>query len=280
MTYPRVESPGDLPPAGPPSSRTREKLDIDFKAFADEKKHFEHAKDIASFANARGGVLLVGATDENGPLEYPGLKNQTIAAVKSIYEGAAMACSPPAVVDVIPVEHAPGIWVVAINVDPHLDQAMGSPTGSVDPATKLPIKPGVGWIFPNRLASQSGFVTPEILPMYMSREIRRTILLLAKIPEASRTMIKLHYRTRLSVSGGGFTLQMADREMTFVDVDLEKNRVRFVGAGSMQVNVPILDVVDVWESDDGRWEVRVTGEIRERKGGTIGNGYVYTPLYV
>src|SRR5438876_521586 len=102
MTYGRIESVADLPPSGLLSARSREKLDLDFKRFADERKMWEHAKDVAAFANAFGGVLLVGADNETDPalLAYPGVRGQSVADVARIYEDGARLCSPAQVVDV------------------------------------------------------------------------------------------------------------------------------------------------------------------------------------
>lgn len=76
MTYGRITEPTQLPPDGPFSVRAREKHDIDFKRFADDAQPWEHAKDIAAFANALGGVIVVGADAETeAVLAYPGLRS-------------------------------------------------------------------------------------------------------------------------------------------------------------------------------------------------------------
>ncbi len=284
MTFQRIENASELPPPGPQNERAREKSDIDFKTWADPGNLWENAKDVAAFANAFGGVLIVGGDDHKGkgPVEYPGLqaaqKGQTFAQVQKIYDDAAKSCSPPAHVDVIPIEVSSGVQVAAVNVHPFIDQALASPVGARD-GEGNPIRPGGGWAFPVRRGAQTDYLTPELLPMYMNREIRRTVLLLLKIPPGARAKVTIHSRARLNVQGGGIALQMAKRVVTFVDVDVEKNRVRFLGAGSMQLNVPILDVVDVWESADGAWDVRVTGELAQKQG-QLGEGYTYTPLHL
>jgi len=118
MTYLRIETVADLPPEGPLNDRAREKADLDFKTFADPAKSWEHAKDVAAFSNAIGGVLLIGAHDKTGHLAYPGIVRQSVKDIQGIYEAAAQLCSPSPIVDVIPI---PARNVVAVNVEPYLD---------------------------------------------------------------------------------------------------------------------------------------------------------------
>src|SRR5690242_16146701 len=103
MTYARIENIADLPPEGPLSERAREKSDLDFKQYTDPAKMWEHSKDIAAFANALGGVLLIGADDASGQLLYRGIAGQTVKDIQAIYEGAAQRCSPSPIVDVVPI---------------------------------------------------------------------------------------------------------------------------------------------------------------------------------
>lgn len=279
MTYGRILLPSDLPPAGPPTDRSREKADLDFKSFADERQPWEHAKDIAAFANALGGVLLIGADDTSGDLLYPGLRGQTVAQVKSIYEGAAKMCSPTATVDVVPIEHPSGVVVVAVNVDPHVDQAMAAPAGTRDKNGK-PCRHDTAWVFPVRRASLTEAVLPEALPVYMNREIRRTLLLLARIAPEARRKVTVHSHMRRPVQGGALVVDCVQSTMAVVEVSVERNRLRLVGLemGSPQCNVPILDVMDVWESADGCWDIRISGEIHRVKGGQLGDRLSYVPL--
>ena len=60
MPYRPLTEPDDLPPEGPLSNVAREKHDLEFKSEADRTSPWEHAKDIAAFANSLGGTILVG----------------------------------------------------------------------------------------------------------------------------------------------------------------------------------------------------------------------------
>ena len=264
MTYQRIEDPRDLPPPGPPDARAREKADLDFKGFADRRHCSEHAKDIAAFANALGGVLLIGADDNSGRLLYPGVRlrpdgsGQSVADVKAIYEAAAKMCSPTPVVDVVAMDQAPGVTVVAVNVDPYVDQAVAAPTTGGTP----------GWVFPIRRASLTEPLTPETLAMHMNREIRRAVIMLSNISSEARCNVTVHYHLRArNPATNAAELSVEPIPLRLEDVCVDRNRVRFVGLGSNnpQVNVPLLDVLDVWESRDGNWDVLVAGEIQSER---------------
>ena len=61
MTYKRIYDWKDLPPV--PPDKAPETYALDFKV--QHKSHpAEHAKDMAAFANAYGGVLLVGVSEK------------------------------------------------------------------------------------------------------------------------------------------------------------------------------------------------------------------------
>jgi hypothetical protein len=278
--YQRIERPNDLPPSGNPNVRSREKHDLEFKSFADPKQPCEHAKDVAAFANVLGGVILVGADDTSGPLLYPGLKKQSVADVKRIYEEAAKMCSPPTVVDVVPVEHPSGVQVVAVNVDPYIEQVVGAPVSVLDKNRRAHKHPNA-WVFPIRRASQTSFIEPENLPMYMNREIRRAVLLLAGIPPEARREVLVHYHVQREIEGRHWdgVVQLAKMTLTLGDVSVERNRVRLGRIGSIEVwsAVPLLDVVDVWEPFDGAWEMKIAGRLRWVKGGQF-DRLRYEPL--
>lgn len=252
MTYGRIEREDQLPPAGPVDHRSREKLDIDFKRFADKAKISEHAKDLAAFANSVGGTLLVGADNESNPtlLNYPGIRGQTAAEVRSIYEQAGMLCSPTLIVDTIPIS-AGGVQLVAVNVDPFIDQLVGAPA------------PNDGWRFPVRRASQTDFVTPENIPMYIHRQARRSYLLLTSIPVTERRDVTIYFpRVANGMTGA---LDTSHQLLTLESVPQDRNHI-VLRDGTRQVRVPLADIVDVWAPADGSWAIKVSGFINH--GGT------------
>lgn len=276
MSYRRIFEARELPAPG--ASDAREKSDLDFKSFADERQPWEHAKDIAAFANALGGVLLVGADDNGGQLVYRGIQGQSVPDVKRIYEGAAQLCSPTPVVNVVPVEHAPGVVVVAVNVDPYVDQAVAAPASTRDQTGRL-CKHDTAWGFPIRRASQTDWIKPEALPMYMNREIRRAVLLLARVP--TRTKVKVHFHKPRDIDGRHWDgiVQIGSTALEIDDVSVELNRVRFVERRGSEnfFGVPLLDVLDVWESAKDQWEVLLAGVVR-RTNGQQYEGLYYEPM--
>jgi len=263
MTYNRIEIAAHLPPTGQLNERARERSDLDFKTFADPAKVWEHAKDIAAFANALGGVLLLGADDSSGMLHYPGLNGQDAKDVQAVYEAAAKLCSPSPVVDVIPI---PEIRVVAVNVDPFMDQVVAAPAKTRDRSGKEHLH-DTAWVFPIRVASQTDFIKPENLAMYMNRDVRRAVLLLSKILEASRKNVRVHCHSWASSTSEA--VRMHEFELSVGEVSVDRNFLELVkdnGASSLQCRIPLLDVEDVWESKPGSWEVRVSGRVNVTSG--------------
>ena len=55
------------------TTRTKEAQSIDFKNSYSPENRTEMAKDMAAFANALGGVILVGTSKDDEPLAYPGV---------------------------------------------------------------------------------------------------------------------------------------------------------------------------------------------------------------
>jgi hypothetical protein len=251
-----LERVADLPPEGPLSADAREKQDLDFKSYADPAKTREHAKDIAAFANALGGTLLIGAKDKAN-LVHHGLKDQTVAEVRDVYERAAMMCSPTVPIDVVPINVGDRV-VVAVNVPPFPDAIVGAPASEVDGSGKT-VKIEHGWCFPIRRASQTHFLKPEELPLYMNPNVRRAYVRLEQIPEDSRARVLLFFGKQLDHSS--FTVHLVDRtEVSFEGASLEQNRAQF-REGSFGFRVPLMDVVDVWEHAPDRWAVRIAGTI-------------------
>jgi len=274
MTYPRIETVSDLPPEGPFNDRAREKSDLDFKTFADPAKSWEHAKDIAAFANALGGVLLVGADDKTGNLVYPGIAGQTVNEIKAIYEGAAQLCSPSPIVDVVPI---PEKNLVAVNVEPFVDQLVAAPAGTKD-KNGVERKHDIAWVFPIRQASQTEFIKPENLGMYMNREVRRAVLLLAKIPPAARRQVLVYY-------GGPGMDHPTTKGLCLTEVLPDRNVAAFelaTGQGSLPMRVPLRDVVDVWEYKHDAWAVRLAGDIQQGhdNNATVRALYYVPPLQI
>lgn len=254
MTYARIEQTSDLPPEGAPSVPTRERLDLDFKLRADRRAHAEHAKDLAAFANALGGVVLVGAAhdDHTGVLTYPGLQNQSVGEVKETYDKAAAMCSPRPWLDAVPVTAPCGAQLVAVNVEPQIHQIIAAPAGPKTGADHA-------WKFPLRVGAETDFLRPEELPMYMDRDVRRAYLLLMKIPEAARASVVCSSHRPNNTQYGGPAFTVVETPCVLGAPSLESNAVPVALLGGDDCRVPLRDILDVWEEGPGTWRVRVHG---------------------
>jgi hypothetical protein len=273
MPYRPLSQPIDLPSEGPLSNEAREKQDLDFKSVADPSTPWEHSKDIAAFANSLGGTILVGASNADA-VAIHGLRGQTAREVMDIYENAALQCSPTIPVDPVPITLASGIVVVAINVAPHPDSLIAAPAAVKSKAGKdgKPRQERVenSWRFPIRRASQTHYLKPEELPLYMNPQARRAFVRLEAIPfhreGFSQRQIRAYFKAPSNYPG--VTVQ-GELDVQLNELSLEKNAIalRYIGTlnangqrvGSNTVRVPIMDVEDVWESDDETWAVRLRG---------------------
>lgn len=276
VTYQRIVSATDLPRPGQPTARAREKSDLDFKTFADKRKMFEHAKDVAAFANTLGGVILVGADDQKGTLlTYPGLAGQTFAEVKAVYEDAARLCSPSPVVDVLPIDLPSGGQLAAVNVDPFIDQIVASPTDR-DLALGQPRPKETPWIFPVRVGSTTDRLPPEALPMYMNTTVRRVVLLLARIPaNDGRHALWSQPDLQMHSMGSPTYKDLKRHEVQKTEVDLERNAAKFFVTQKSYVNIPLTEIETVWIDALGVWNIRVAGRIDER---STAPSYYYFPV--
>lgn len=258
MTYQRIEGPGDLPPAGALNARAREKQDLDFKTFVAKDQMWEHAKDVAAFANALGGVLLIGADNTTDPtvLAYPGVARQTVADVMRIYEQAGAMCSPAQNIDVVPIKEPGGVDLVAVNVGPSVHQVVASPGGHKSAGGIL----GHLWRFPVRRGSQTDDIAPENLAMYMNQQVRRAYLIVTAITPKARAQVRFYYPDDHQGPGGTVTFTRI-MDLSIKDVPSGRNFLVVGKGASLSCRIPLADVIDVWEESDEVWAVKVSGTL-------------------
>lgn len=264
MTYGRIEREDDLV-VDDRAGGLRERSTLAFRAHADPKKPTRHARDVASFANALGGVILVGVEQRDGRAHIRGLEGQTFAEVCDVYEHAAAICSPSPVVAVRSIHVDDETTLAAVNVDAYLDQVVAAPASPKrvrkDGSPALP-----SWTFPIRTSTQTRHLVPAEIAMYMNREARRVLVLLSRIPLEARREIFVWYRERRDLAPKPWdgTYQTSHLVMRLEDVSLEGNAVllaRATGGGSLYVRAPLTDVIDVWEHRPGEWSMRLDGLI-------------------
>ena len=250
MTYQRVFHASDLPTEGTFSAETRESLRMDFKVFANPKAGREHSKDIAAFANALGGVLVIGANEDkkNDRIVYVGIekKGQTYLQVKQIFEDAGRECSPSISVEAVELRLEEKS-LVAVNVDPYAGQLVGAPAELECPDCADKLQKGENWRFPIRVSSTTKFISPSEFPMYMEPKVRSSVLLLNKIPKKCRDLVRLvGYSTEL--------------EAELKHIDPERNIARFRSEQyKADFNIPLTRITDVWPFDDKKWQIDIDG---------------------
>jgi Putative DNA-binding domain len=160
-----------------------ERAMLDFKAKGETKSAFHLAKDVAAFANHLGGTLLIGAREEGGRVaRYLPLTAQEAKGVQDAVSAAVgNRLSPKPIVDFAQLPVDAGV-VLAVNVSPYIGQAIGVRV-IADKA-----KEGFGddaYVFPVRTLTDTIYLLPGQLSMFMLPAIRRTVILLHSIPRGA-----------------------------------------------------------------------------------------------
>lgn len=204
----------------------------------------ELAKDVAAFANAIGGTILIGATEKKdlGLLgEYRPLAAAEAADTANAYNNAiATLCSPRPLVDIHKVPREDGV-VVSVNVWPFIGQLVGvSDHGKGSEARSFQ--------FPYRVGHQTVWIEPEQLAMFMIPSIRRTVILLEGIPPNERAEIQIFTR------GSSETCSLQE-------VNVYENIARFKNTQQPgERHVPLDDFVSIWKASHGKWRIRLHAE--------------------
>jgi hypothetical protein len=251
--FEEVRTTAALPAVGVSAETTT----LDFKAVpprsGDSFDRREMAKDVVMFANANGGVLIVGACETDGRLAaYRPLPEEDIPRIKAAYETAARdLCSPVPVLDVVPIGTLDGTGtVLAVNVLAF----PGSPVG-------------VQWLndggvliyaFPIRVGTHTKWLRAEQLPMIMVPEIRRKVILLDSIPAAERNPVVLIGQR------GKLPTESFQKEFRLKEVDPVGGSITLSQGGGpapeYSFSLPIDAVTMVWKNG-GRWRIAFQGRI-------------------
>jgi len=233
---------------------------FDLKSTMDPDARAEMAKDVAAFANALGGAIIIGAKE--GPTE----PDYSSPLAEKHAEKVALAfdqvvrdyCRPSPVVHVrtIPSPDSPGKVVLVVNIEPAVDQPIAA-RHAVDRDA---------WRFPVRVGRDTEFLFPEQLPLYMNSKARRAKLLLLRALSAGGDI------DLICVPSGGSkhnTMQAGDRDVFKLEaVDRDGGGgalLRDVSGqfGHQSIVVPLDDVEGVWLQRDGRWAMRISGRLEQ-----------------
>ena len=233
----------DLPPAGP-TTRTAESERCDFKQTHAPNNHREMAKDMAAFANALGGAIIIGTSADNAPLDYPGLPRafaETLANEFDLTLRSDLSPKPSVEPVIVDSPLANGNVVLAINVYPYPDQVVGAGWDADV------------WRFPVRTGSQTTFRDPAMLPLYTAAS-RRVAILLGGIPNGEQ--ISVHLSNRVGGGGQGLGLRR------FMGVDPGRNVVKLERVHAQPGHplddwYPLDQVLTVFQSADDQWRMTI-----------------------
>lgn len=207
---------------------------IDSRSGTYDPDKFEMAKDIAAFANHLGGVIVIGAVEQGGYLRrVPGITPENAKALRAAYSKAAKErCSPRVAIDfddfASPVDSLRR--VVVVNVSPSLNLVGVRSLGQ-----------GESWAFPVRSGTDTDYLEPGELAMYMTPHLRRVAVMLARIPVDGQMLVA-------SPAGPPWVA-------TFVSCDEEENLLRIKNAAGGPINIPLDRVISVYENAVGTWVV-------------------------
>ena len=252
----------------------------------------EIAKDVAAFANAFGGAIVVGVVETRGQI----VKLESVEDPSKLKEEVATAvqlhCVP---LTPGPDEHeiwvspkdaarllAPGatppladVRLVALNVRPD----PGGPIGvkQLDPAGSIYADV---YRFPLRVADQTRFLDPIELPMWMNSHERRVAIHLRRaIEQASARPLRLRVFHRVG---------MLQHQMGFLDVKLarvDEDRMMAIfseradASGPGPVHIPLTFIASVWqEVSDSSWNIAVNGTVFPNPNNINGNHFRFIPF--
>jgi hypothetical protein len=251
MAYRRTDTAADLPvQAGATPAPVPEDLRFDMKMAVSNQigDQGDQACDMAAFANAMGGVLLVGAHEHprnSGILHaYVPVDQAEAQQICESYEQALSLCSPRPVIDAKPVELVvgQGRYVVVVNCEPYAAPPIGV------------AQPGQGggekwWAFPARRGNDNHPLRPEELATIMEPRLRRIALQLERLPVRNPTF---------------YFSNNEWRNLRIVEIEHEASAVRLettdrTNASSLMLPLDAIEMI--WRDDslgrDGMWKVAV-----------------------
>jgi hypothetical protein len=257
--FPEIRTTFDLPPAG--SSYERERQDFKVRI---STRPFEIGKDIAAFANKFGGVLLIGAEDDNDRLKQyvPLTKDEADETRRAVANALKDRCFPEPRCDIETISQGQG-FIVAINVWPLPDQVVGvkAPT---DPAEKR--IPPHAYVFPIRKHTGTEYLKPQELAPLMLPELRLVAIALESIPKREREKVEMWWNVHSAVR----------RAVSYEDVDTHTARARFLVSNdsttfrryeSKELILPLDAIQGVQPLGDGVWRVSLRGALEPLRNG-------------
>jgi hypothetical protein len=246
---------------------------LDYKTTYDLAKddvRFDIASDVAAFANAFGGSIVVGIREARGKaVEIPGVVNVPLL-LKEVATAPEQHCVP---VPSSPEEHELTVTPeIARHLLPEGAQLPNAPVTTVSlnvqPDARAPIgvlrftkgpKGSKGmehlYRFPQRLDDQTRSLDPTELPMWMNSHERRVALSLNGIPPDARVTV-------FAQDGSEIPPRETEVHVRSVDGSASIVVVEGIGPDSPIARIPLIYVEAVWQDAiDAAWRIAVSGRL-------------------
>ena len=261
---PPILSRTDLPELG----SERERPDVDAKRDLDETKHGVLANDVAAFANASGGNILVGAHTEGSTFHsYPGITPERAEAIGRAFEEAARNnCRPAPFLSthIIPVGDSKVVLAVFIGA------SASGPVGVKLAAPGNERRAADAWFFPHRVGSHTRCASPDQFATFEPMGSRRSFALLRTIPASEWGLIDVFARNSSVSSPERGAAPFAAKKAKLSGIDEGRNVVWFELAGQYMgtprqypFTVPGDWIETVWRDPASeRWQVALTCDIK------------------
>jgi hypothetical protein len=245
----------DLPAVGV----SNERRSLDFKA-APTKDRYEIAKDVAAFANAEGGSILVGAKGSGEFLAaYEPLSIRDASNVQRTYdESIRDRCSPLPLFDIAAVPQGTGC-IVAVNVWPFPGQPVGVKFKKTDVnCGALGRQPEGLFFYPLRVGAHTSSISPEQMPMFLDARTRRTAICLEQA--VGQTVIL----SAITHQSNGKRGEMWVETGRLTKVDLLGNAVTVAMTCEKEevlVALPLDFIVSAWRQEQ-EWRLLIKGRVQ------------------
>jgi hypothetical protein len=269
----------DLPPSGRLDPDAQERAWLDFKREVASDELHTMAKDVAAFANAFGGTILVGVQDREDGIVHVGIELSVARRLQERYQDAAKTwCEPyPHVLPtLVALPERPDV-VLAVNIEPCAAGVVGVNIAVPDSNGRF-ARRADAWLFPVRVGSHTKALSPQEAAMHLDVHVRSVSIRLCRAlaeggsvvlygaPAPTRASNPNPYGHSVVIPGGPPPLVF--HRARLVEVNVESGRALFIvtsteegGVGDRETSVPLREVEDVWRRVPTGWGVRVRGRI-------------------
>lgn len=244
-----------------------ESYQVDFKARAKLRTE-KMAKEVAAFANAYGGTLVVGVNDKR--VMAPMTEEEAADAERRYLDAAKDWCRPQPLVHAKRIAVDGGGFCVAINVDPMPGQLVATAAAGDKDGKKA--KPPA-WRFWMRVGDSCEPIAPEVIPSFYDARIRRLVISVQRMIDDPDARMWVQAR----VSGGEHWRSWRFEGASLV---LDSNAVEVealqLGEKPRPLSIPLDDILTVWKSaagDADHWYIRVAAYLKSE-----GSAIRYRPI--